>query len=227
MLRPALRLVLARARRWDVEASRRVDHYIANSQLTRERIRRYYGREAHIIHPPVETHRFTPGEGGEVLLVVSELVRHKRVSVALEAARRAGMRIRVAGSGPDRDALEAAYPEAEFLWRAGDGQIAQLYATARALVVPSMEEFGITAVEAQAAGRPVVAPAAGGALETVIDGETGLLAELDNPDSFAQAMRGIDELDFDPANAVVNAERFSVAAFHERLSSFVEGVRGG
>ena len=87
-LRPALRLALARTRRWDLAASRRVDHYIANSQLTRERIRRYYRREAQIIHPPVETHRFTPGAGDEALLVVSELVQHKRVHVALEAARR-------------------------------------------------------------------------------------------------------------------------------------------
>src|SRR5256714_725861 len=161
--RPLLRLALADMRRWDLAASRRVDHYIANSQLTRERIRRFYGREAQIIHPPVETHRFTPGAGGEALLVISELVQHKRVHVALEAARRAGMRIRVAGSGPDRDALAAAYPEAEFLGRADDEQIAQLYSSARAVVVPSMEEFGITAGEAQAAGRPVIAAAARGA----------------------------------------------------------------
>ena len=223
-LRPLLRLALARMRRWDLAASRRVDHYIANSQLTRERIRRFYGHEAQIIHPPVETHRFTPGTGGEALLVVSELVQHKRVHVALEAARRAGVRIRVAGSGPDRDPLAAAYPETEFLGRADDEQIAQLYSSARAVVVPSMEEFGITAVEAQAAGRPVIAPAAGGALETVIDGETGLLAQLDDADSFAQAMRRIDELDFDPAKAAANAQRFSVAAFRERLSSYVKRV---
>jgi glycosyltransferase involved in cell wall biosynthesis len=225
VLRPVLRLALARARRWDHAASARVDQYIANSQLTRERIRRYYSREAEIIHPPVETHRFTPGEGGDALLVVAELVRHKRVDVALEAARRAGVRIRVAGSGPEHEALEAAYPEAEFLGRAGDEQIARLYANARAVIVPSMEEFGITAVEAQAAGRPVIAPAAGGALETVIDGETGLLAELDDPDSFARAIRHLDDLQLDPARAAANAERFSLETFRRRLSSYVEQVR--
>jgi glycosyltransferase involved in cell wall biosynthesis len=225
-LRPTLRLTLARMRHWDLAASRRVDHYIANSQLTRERIARYYGREAQIIHPPVETHRFTPGSGGEAMLVVSELVRHKRVHVALEAARRAGVRIRVAGSGPERGALQASYPEAEFVGRADDEEIAGLYASARAVVVPSMEEFGITAVEAQAAGRPVIAPAAGGALETVIDGETGLLVELDDADSFARAMRRVDSLGLDPARAASNAERFSVDAFRRRLSSFVDHVRG-
>ena len=222
LVRPALRLALAGMRRWDLAASRRVDHYLANSILTRDRIRRYYGREAHVIHPPVDTHRFSPGPSGDALLVVSELVAHKRVHVALEAARRAGARIRVAGSGPDREALAAAFPKAEFLGRVGDEEIAQLYASARAVVVPSMEEFGITAVEAQAAGRPVIAAAAGGALETVVDGQTGLLAELDDIESFARAMRSIDSLDFDPAVAVENASRFSVASFQRSISTYVE-----
>jgi glycosyltransferase involved in cell wall biosynthesis len=204
-----------------------VDSYIANSQLTRERIARFYGRDAPIIHPPVETTRFAPGAAGDSLLVVSELVRHKRVHVALEAARRAGAPIRIVGSGPEHAQLAAAYPEARFLGRVGDEQIAELYAGARAVVVPSMEEFGITAVEAQAAGRPVIAAAAGGALETVIDGETGLLATLDDPASFARAIAGIEELRFEPSRAVANAERFSVAEFHRRLAAHVERVLEG
>lgn len=221
VLRPVLRLELRRMRRWDVEASRRVDAYIANSRLTRERIRRCYGRDAPIVHPPVETHRFSPGTPGDRLLVVSEIVRHKRVHVALEAARRARVPIRVVGSGPDHAVLANAYPEAEFLGRASDEELVELYASARAVVVPSMEEFGITAVEAQAAGRPVIVAAAGGALETVLDGQTGRLARLDDVESFAQAMTSIDELDFDPAQAVDNAERFSVATFRRRLAEEV------
>lgn len=221
-LRPLLRLQLWRMRRWDLAASRRVDRYVANSELTRERIKRFYGRDAPIIHPPVETHRFAPGEPGDSLLVVSELVRHKRLQIALEAARRTRSPIRVVGSGPDEAALREAYPEAEFLGRAGDEELVELYASARALVVPSMEEFGIAAVEAQAAGRPVIAAAAGGALETVIDGETGCLAALDDVDAFARAIESLDELHFDPARAVENAERFSVAAFRRRLSDLVE-----
>ena len=220
-LRPALRAQLSWMRRWDLAASRRVDSYIANSVLTQERIRRYYGLEAPVIHPPVETHRFSPGDPGDSLLVVSELVRHKRLDVALEAARRAGAPIQVVGSGPDYGALSEAYPEARFLGRAGDEEIARLYASARAVVVPSMEEFGITAVEAQAAGRPVIAAAAGGALETVLDGETGRLAALDDVDAFTRAIESIDELDFDPARAVENAERFSVEEFQRRLSAHV------
>jgi glycosyltransferase involved in cell wall biosynthesis len=222
-LRRLLRAQLARMRRWDVAASQRVDSYVANSQLTRERIKRLYGRDAPIIHPPVETDRFTIGEPGEELLVVCELVAHKRVRVALEAARRARVPIQVVGSGPDHAALAAAYPQARFLGRASDAELVELYAKARAVIVANIEEFGITAVEAQAAGRPVIAAAAGGALETVLDGETGLLATPDDVDSFVKAISELDALDFRPACAVANAERFSVAAFRQRLAEHVAG----
>ncbi len=223
-LRPLLAAELRRIRRWDLAASRRVDAYIAISELSRERIRRYYGRDSVVIHPPVETERFRVGEPGEALLLVSELVAHKRVDVALEAARRARMPIRVVGSGPARAALAEAYPEAEFLGRAGDDELAELYASARAVVVPSREEFGIVAVEAQAAGRPVIAAAAGGALETVLDGQTGRLVPMDDVAAFAQAMLSIEQLDFDPARAVQSAARFSVAAFKARLAEEVVRV---
>jgi len=223
-LRPLLRHQLRRTRRWDLAASRRVDVYVANSELTRERIRRFYGRESVVIHPPVATHRFRTGIPGDALLIVSEIVRHKRLHVALEAARRARVPIRIVGSGPDHAALSEAYPEAEFLGRATDEELVELYATARGVVVPAREEFGITAVEAQAAGRPVIAAATGGALETVVDGQTGCLVTLDDVDSFAQAMRGFDALDFDPARAQKNAERFSVASFQRRLGDYVTEV---
>lgn len=226
-MRLPLRALLARMRRWDLAASGRVDVYVANSELTRERIKRYYGREAAVVHPPVDTHRFSPGMPGESLLIVSEIVAHKRLDVALEAARRARAPIRIVGSGPEHASLSSAYPEAEFLGRVGDDELAGLYASARAVVVPSMEEFGITAVEAQAAGRPVIATGAGGALETVLDERTGLLATLDDVDSFQRAIERIDDLDFDPEEAVANAERFSVAAFRERLSAQVQRVLEG
>jgi len=224
LLRRVLRAQLRRIRRWDLAASRSVDAYFAISELSRARVKRYYHRDATVIHPPVETHRFAPGEPGDSLLLVSEIVRHKRLQIALEAARRARAPIRVVGTGPDHAALSEAYPEVEFLGRASDQDLAELYAGARAIIVPSMEEFGITAVEAQAAGRPVIAAAAGGALETVLDGSTGLLAKLDDVDSFQHAIETIDELDFDPAEAVRNAERFSVATFKARLSEEVAHV---
>ncbi len=223
-LRALLSRQLRRIRKWDLAASRRVDAYFAISELSRERIKRFYDRDATIIHPPVETHRFRLGVPGDAVLVVSEIVPHKRVHIALEAARRARVPIRVVGSGPDHAALSDAYPEAEFLGRASDEELVELYATARAVIVPSMEEFGITAVEAQAAGRPVIAAAAGGALETVLDGRTGRLVPLDDVESFARAMREIDVCDFDPAGAQANAERFSVASFQRRLAEHVSQV---
>jgi glycosyltransferase involved in cell wall biosynthesis len=220
-LRGALRWQLARMRRWDRAASARVDRYVANSRLTRERISRFYGREAEIVHPPVETDRFHVGTPGEHLLIVSELVPHKRLHVALEGARLAGAPVRVVGSGPERVSLERRFPQAEFLGRAADGQLAELYASARALLMPSIEEFGIAAVEAQASGRPVVAAAAGGALETVLDGETGRLVAPDDPAAFAAAIRELDASPTDPARAVANARRFSVEAFRRGLRSQV------
>lgn len=225
-LRPLLAGALERIRRWDVAASDGVDVYVANSELTRERIRRCYGRDADVIHPPVETDRFSPAQPGDSLLVVSEIVPHKRVQVALEAARRAHVPITVVGSGPQLPALSSAYPEARFLGRVEHEQLPGLYAQARAVVVPSPEEFGIVAVEAQAAGRPVIAAAIGGALETIIDGSTGRLAALDDVSAFERAIEGLEQLDFDPAVAVANAERFSVEVFQERLSRLVGEVLG-
>ncbi len=223
-LRPLLRLQLRRTRRWDLAASRRIHAYIANSRLTQERLRQCYGRESVVVHPPVETGRFRIGEPADYLLVVSEIVRHKRIQVALEAARRAGAPIKVVGSGPDFEEMRLAYPEADFLGRASDEDLVELYAGARAVVVPSREEFGITAVEGQAAGRPVIAANVGGALETVIEGETGLLPTFDDPDSFAEAIARIDSLSLDPDRARKNAQRFSVEAFQKRLRAEVERI---
>ena len=221
-VRPLLRRRLDAIRTWDLSASRGVDSYLANSQLTRERIKRFYGRESTVVHPPVETERFAPGTPGDTLLVVTELVPHKRVSVALEAARRTHAPIQVVGTGPDYANLRTAYPEANFLGRVTDSELARLYSSARAVVVTTVEEFGITAVEAQAAGRPVIAAAAGGVLETVLDGRTGLFAPVGDVDGFARAMKEIDKLPFDPAEAVQNAARFSVASFQRRIADHLE-----
>ncbi len=224
-MRGAVRALLAWMRRADLAAARRVDVYIANSRLTQERIARYYRRQAQIIHPPVQIERFAPGEPGERLLIVSELVRHKRVQIALEGARRARAPIDVVGSGPDAAALATAYPEARFLGRIDDGALANLYASARAVLVPSTEEFGIVAVEAQASGRPVIAVDAGGARETVIDGRTGRLVAREDPAAFARAIGELDALEFKPEEALASARRFSAAAFKESIAAAVRAAR--
>lgn len=217
-LRPLLRATLARCRSWDRRVSKRVTRYVAISELSRERIARYLGRDAEVVHPPVEVDRFTPGEPEDFFLVVCELVRHKQVDVALEAARRAGVRVVVVGAGPERERLGALYGDvAHFEGRLGDDELAALYPRALALLIPNVEEFGITAVEAQAAGRPVLAAGAGGARETVVSGVTGAHFAPGVVDEIAQAMRDVDWTRFDAQRCRAQAERFSVGAFQDAI----------
>lgn len=219
--------LLDRIRAWDVRASCRVDHYIANSKITRERIADAWGRDAVVIHPPVETDRFFIGAPEDFFLVVAELVAHKRVDAALEAARRSGQPIKVVGDGPSLGPLRARFGDhAEFLGRIDDSQLADVMSRARALVVPNVEEFGIAAVEAQAAGRPVIAPDRGGTQESVIDGVTGVLYPAGDVDALTQAMRNVEFERFDPSAIRDHALTFRVELFQERLVAEVERVSG-
>jgi glycosyltransferase involved in cell wall biosynthesis len=227
-LRPLLERSLDRIRRWDLEASRRVTRYVANSRLTRERIGDFYGRDAALVHPPVAVDRFRPGAPEDFMLLVSGIVAHKRLDVALEAVRLAGARARVVGEGPELARLEAKFGDvADFHGWVADPELADLYSRCRALVVPAAEEFGIAAVEAQAAGRPVVALASGGALESVLDGETGVLVPRGAARDFAEAIRETDFDRFEPAAAVRSAGRFSVERFQSRLRREVARAAAG
>jgi glycosyltransferase involved in cell wall biosynthesis len=221
-LRPTLSLLLRRQRAFDRRAARAVDRYVANGEITRERIRRFWGRDAEIVHPPVDVERFRVAEPGDHVLFVGELVRHKRPEVAIEAAAAAGRRIKVVGAGPELERLRARYgATAEFVGRVGDAQLADLYAEAAALVVPNVEEFGIAAVEAQAAGRPVIAVDAGGARETVVSGRTGLLVPDGDGAALARALRE-DLTRFDPQEIRAHAQRFAPDVFRARLREIVE-----
>jgi glycosyltransferase involved in cell wall biosynthesis len=226
-LRPALERVLRRTREWDSRAAQRVTHYIANSELTRERIQRFYERDATVVHPPVDVDRFESDVPDDFFLVVSELVSHKRVEIALEAARRANQPIKVVGGGTELKTLARRYgSSATFLGRLSDKELAAVYARARALIVPNVEEFGITAVEAQAAGRPAVGPNAGGTRETVVDGETGVLFPANDIDALAEVMRYTDFDSFSPTQIREHAEYFSPAMFRERLVAEVLRLTG-
>ncbi len=216
--RPLLAASLASIRRWDFAKAQGRTHYVANSRICQERIARYWGREAPVVHPPVELERFAPGRPEDFVLLVGELVRHKQWELALRAARRAGVPVKVVGGGSDEARLRALYGDhADFLGRVPDAELPALYARARALVVPNTEEFGITAVEAQAAGRPVIAARAGGALETVVEGVTGVFFEPGDDDSLAAILSdpAVDRLR--PQDAVSNARRFSVHVFQRAM----------
>lgn len=222
--RPLLRRTLKRIRAWDLEASRRVTHYVANSTITQERIAQIYGRESEVVHPPVEVDRFTVGEPEDYLLFVGQIVRHKRVDVAIEAAAMAGRPLKVVGQGPDLERLRESHDGGgvEFLGAVSDERLADLYARCAALVVPNVEEFGIAAVEAQAAGRPVVAVGRGGVTETVVDGTTGVLVEGEDAAALAEPLRDEDFGRFDSAAIRANAERFSSASFRAKFSALVD-----
>jgi glycosyltransferase involved in cell wall biosynthesis len=222
--RAALRRFFRRWREWDWIAAQRVDRYITNSRVTQARISAYFGRESRIVHPPVATGRFRPGRVGNHYLVLSELVSHKRIDAAVHAFNRLGLPLVIAGDGPDRRRLRRiAGPTVRFAGRVGDAQAEQLLSSCRALVVTSIEEFGIAAVEAQAAGRPVIARAGGGVLETVLDGETGCFWD-GGPAELAAAVAAFEPAAIDPQACVRNAGRFDARVFRERFPREVEAA---
>jgi glycosyltransferase involved in cell wall biosynthesis len=226
--RAALGMIFQRWRQWDYIAAQRVDTYVANSETTRRRIGRYFNREAEVVYPPVETGRFTPGEVGDFYVVLSELMPHKRIDLAVRAFSRLRIPLVVIGNGPHARTLRRiAGPTVRFEGRVSDARAAQLLSQARALVVTATEEFGIAAVEAQAAGRPVIALAEGGVRETVREGETGTFYEEATVDALADAIRRFDPMAVDPAACVANADRFDVAHFrHSMLRVVDEAVAG-
>ena len=222
--RAALRGFFRRWREWDWIAAQRVDRYMTNSRTTQARIKTYFGRDSHIVYPPVETERFKAGSVGDYYLVLSELVSHKRIDMAIEAFNRLRLPLVVAGDGPDRRRLRRlAGPTVSFAGRVSDARAGDLLAGCRALVLPAAEEFGIAAVEAQAAGRPVIARAAGGALETVEDGVTGCFWTGD-ADELAEAIAWFDPFAIDPEECVNNARRFDVSVFRRELPRQVEAA---
>lgn len=221
--RPVARRVLRRIRRWDREAAGRVTRFVANSGITKARIEEVYGVGSEIVHPPVAVDRFSIGEPEDYVLFVGQVVRHKRVDVAIEAARLAGRPIRIVGDGPDLPRLRERFGGSgvEFLGAVSDERLADLYARCVALVVPNIEEFGIAAVEAQAAGRPVVAVARGGVTETVIDGRTGVLIDGEDAASLAEPLREQDFGRFDPVAIRDHAQSFGTEAFRDRFTALV------
>jgi glycosyltransferase involved in cell wall biosynthesis len=229
-LKIALRPVIRTLRRWDYRAAQRVDHFIAISREIQDRIRRYYRRESSVIHPPVDTRRFRPAtDHDDYYLMVSRLVPYKRIDLAVRAFNQLERPLVIAGDGRDRDALEAlAGPNVTFLGYVADEELPELFARCRAYVLPGEEDFCIAPVQAQAAGRPVIAYGAGGALDTVIAGETGTFFDEQTPDKLAQAVRAFDPSTIDPEACRANAERFSAGVFREKLRQFLRArVNGG
>ncbi len=218
----AARHVVAWLARWDRDTAPRVHRFLANSAHVAGRIRRYYNRQAAVLHPPVDTRFFTPGSGtpGAYFLVVSALVPYKRIDTAIRATTKLGVPLKIVGTGPDEDRLRAiSGQDVEFLGRVDDETLRDLYRGARALVLPGEEDFGIAPVESLACGRPVIALARGGACETVEHGVSGWL--VDDEPGFATAMAEVDALPLSSAALHERAGAFGVDRFEAAMSGLV------
>jgi glycosyltransferase involved in cell wall biosynthesis len=212
---------------WDRRAAMRPSAYVANSRNVARRIRKYYGREAYVLHCPVDVDRFTVGEGaGGFYLVVSRLLPYKRVDLAIAACALAGAPLIVVGSGPAEAALKAAAvgTRTEFLGSLSDAQLREVMGNARAVILPGEEDYGLVPLEANAAGRPALAYGRGGALETIEPGLTGEHFAEPTPASLAAVMERFEPDRYDPARLRAHAERFGPERFKRSLRAIVDEV---
>ncbi|MGQ9625561.1 MAG: glycosyltransferase [Anaerolineae bacterium] len=214
-------------RLWDRVAADRVDHFIAISSAVQSRIAKYYRRDSAVIHPPVDTASyeayFSPDGHDDYFLIASRLIPYKRIDLAVQAFNELGLPLVVLGEGRDRPRLEAlARPNIEFKGRVSEEELKSYVARCRAFIFPGLEDFGIAPVEAQAAGRPVIAYAGGGALDTVLEGVTGTFFREQTPQALAEAVRNFEDSHFDPETIRRHASRFDRETFKQRLSRFIE-----
>ncbi len=219
-----VRATIPPLRDWDRRTAQRAQHLVCNSQTTKRRIRDAWDRDAYVINPPVNTEQFQPeGEPEDYFLVVCTLNPYKRVDVAVEAFNRLGLPLVVVGDGPQFEVLkDRASENVRFAGKVPDEEIASLYAHCRGFVMPQEEDFGIAPLEAQACGRPVLAYQAGGALETVIDGETGVFFDQQTPESLIDAVDRFERIQFDPQRCRENAQSFSIDSFKRKLGDYVQ-----
>jgi glycosyltransferase involved in cell wall biosynthesis len=220
-----LPLVLNYVRLWDEVSARRVDAYIANSQVVARRILKRYGQRATIINPPVNTGLYTPNPGGkhgDYFLIVSRLIPYKRINIAIEAFNRLGLPLKIVGKGRQEAELRAlAKPNIEFVGRVADDELKKLYADCKAYIFPGQEDFGISPLEAQASGRPVIAYGAGGALETVVPSITGEFFTEQNAEALAEVVSHFDDKRYDPTLIRRHAEGFDVEVFKRKIAAFI------
>lgn len=227
--RLAMPLIMHYLRMWDVSTSHRVTHFVANSRYVSSRIRQYYNRTASIIYPPVAIDRFDVADRkGDYYLVVGELVAYKRADLAVAAFALSGRKLKIVGGGEQHRELSATAPEnIEFMGRVGFDELKLLYAQSRALIFPGVEDFGMVPVEAMASGTPVIAFAKGGALETVVEGESGLLFHEQTAQSLNAAVDRFERegVEFDPIALRAFARRFDEGEFREKWLTLVKEKR--
>lgn len=218
-------LSLSFLRLWDRAAADRVDYYIANSKFVAKRIKKYYNRDSRVIYPPVETHRFEVGEGpGEYFLIGGRLAPYKRVDLVVEAFMNTGLKLKIFGDGVDLERLKniaGGSGNIEFLGRVSEDEKFMLFRHCIAFINPQEEDFGITVIEAQACGRPVIAYGSGGALESIKPGITGEFFYEQTAESLTSVLTSFDENKYDKKNIRAHADTFSVERFKSEMEEFI------
>ncbi|HLE48760.1 MAG TPA: glycosyltransferase, partial [Patescibacteria group bacterium] len=224
------------AKKWDLVASSRPDYYVAISTAVKNRIKKYYGRDSEIIYPPVETDKFKRQKSkvkitnhnskieklrmGDFFLIVSRLVPYKKVDLAIEGLIKLGKNLIVVGTGSEEEKYKTKYKSNKNIIFKGfvtDDELAMYYRNAKAFIYPQEEDFGITAVEAQAAGIPVIAYKKGGVLDTIIDGKTGILFNNQSIKSLSGAVLKLEKMKFEKDEIVANSAKFSEEKFEKEI----------
>lgn len=223
--RLGLRLLVGPLRKWDLRASQRPDYYIANSHHIKDDIKRYYGRDAEVIHPPVDVERFkdAPQNNRHGFVTMSRLAAAKRMDIPVEACNKLGVPLKVIGRGPDLPRLKKlAGPTIAFPENVSDAEMPAQLASGQAFLFASFDDFGISPVEALAAGTPVIAYKAGGALDYVIPGKTGMFYTEQTAESMADAVQKFDPKAYDHQEIVAFAQNFSPAMFRKHMTGFIK-----
>lgn len=224
IIRPFIPYFVKKMRKLDLESTKDIDVFIANSTVTQERIKEYYGKPSTVIYPPVEVDKFTPPPKGERdgYVIWGRHVPYKRFDLAIKAANQLGAKLTIAGAGPDTERLKSlAGPTVKFVGRISDEALVKLAQTSKAFLFPNEEDFGISAVEALAAGTPVIAYKKGGALDIVQDGETGVFFEKQTVKSLVEAMKRFEMMSFLPATLHRKAKRFDKSLFDTKIQKIV------
>ncbi len=211
-------------RRWDYQVAQKIDYYATTCRNVAIRIKECYHREAEVVHAPIDFSRYqVQSEPGDYYLVVSRLFRYKRVDLAVRAMNQLGRPLLVVGEGPQKNEFErlAQNDNIRFLGYVSDHELLHLYSGCKALIFPQEEDYGLVPLEAQASGRPVVAYGAGGAIETIVDGETGIFFYEQTTEALVEAILRAERICFDPEHICQNAARFDVKVFCDKMASFM------
>lgn len=226
--RLASSLLVKYLRKWDMVAAQRPDHYIAISRTVQERIKKYYGRDSVVVYPPVDTQKFkVQGAKRKVkdgyFLVVSRLVKYKKVDLVIEAFNKLGWDLKIVGVGKELKKLQAkAGKNIEFLGLLTDKELLSYYHNCQGVIFPTEEDFGIVPLEAQAAGKPVIAFKAGGAVETVVEGKTGVFFNRQTPEALTAVLEKFDPEKFKAGECRAQAEKFNKERFQKEFKKLVE-----